>query len=199
MTELVPDYDNRLAYGIGLVFHPFGVAVITLLMVLRDIPVEESIRWTLLIAAILFVPLMVSLGLLRRQGQYVYQRRSRGTLYRVGWVSILVILLITVRFDAPKVLTVCMAALLVWVPLQSGINRWITKVSTHTAVVTGCVMGLLLLGQLDTFLLWGLAIMIIALTAWARVMTKNHTRLQVAMGIVTGGLPVLVTFPLLMR
>ncbi|HEX2619340.1 MAG TPA: phosphatase PAP2 family protein [Phototrophicaceae bacterium] len=198
MTELTPDSGNRIAYLIGLMFHPFVMAVLTLLIILSELPLQEGISWTLLISVILIIPLIIYLALRRRQGQYAYQRQMRGGVYRVGWISILVTLMLIHLLHAPDVLTACMAALAVWLPFQSSINRWITKVSTHTAVVTGCLTGLWLLGYLNRPLWQVLAITMIGLTAWARVVNKNHTPVQVMLGIMTGALPVLIVFPILM-
>jgi membrane-associated phospholipid phosphatase len=103
-----------------------------------------------------------------------------------------------VVLDAPLKLVACIAALLVWLPLQLIINTHVTKVSTHTAVVTGCMMGLLLLGELNSLLLAAGAVAVVVLTLWARVVTRHHTWQQVAMGILTGAIPVLIVFPLLL-
>ncbi len=198
MTDLVPDNRNRIAYLIGIVFHPFVIALPTLLAVLREMPVEQAASWTALILLVLVVPLAASLIFLRRQSKYAYQRRTRLPIYIVGWASILLCLTLTIILQAPIVLIACMAALALWIPLQFAINTWLTKISIHTAVITGCVIGLLLLGAFQSPILQLLAIAAIAITAWARMVTRNHTVEQVLLGIVTGALPVLLIFPLLL-
>jgi len=197
MTDIIPDNSNRLAYLLGLIFHPFVVAIVTLLIVLQDFSMGEAFTWTAVIGLVLIIPLMVAIRYQRRQERYTYQRQSRSPLYAVGWVSVAVALALTILFDAPHVLRACLASLLVWAPLQAWINARYTKVSTHVAVVTGCVTGVLFLGHLDTPLLLIAAPGVIALTAWARIITRNHTPLQVILGVFTGAIPVLVTFPVL--
>lgn len=198
MTDLVPDNRNRIAYLIGIVFHPFVIALPTLLVLLREIPIEQALSWTALILLVLVIPLAASLIFLRRRGKYAYQRRTRLPIYVTGWTSILLCLVLTVVLQAPKVLVACMAALALWIPLQFAINTWLTKISIHTAVITGCAIGLLLFGTFQSPILQLLAIAAIAITAWARMVTRNHTVEQVILGIVTGAVPVLLIFPLLL-
>jgi hypothetical protein len=198
VTDLVPDNRNRIAYAISIVFHPFVIALPTLLAVLREMPVELALSWTALILLVLVVPLAASLIFLRQRGKYAYQRRTRLPIYLVGWTSILLCLALTVALQAPKVLVACMAALALWIPLQFAINTWITKISIHSAVITGCVIALWLLGAFPSLIFQLLAVIAIAMTAWARMVTRNHTVEQVLLGIVTGGVPVLLVFPILL-
>ena len=68
--------------------------------------------------------------------------------------------------------------------LQAIINARLTKISAHTAVVTGILTALLLMGDLNSpFLITG-AVGMVTATAWARVVTGHHTVLQVSLGIV---------------
>ena len=197
MTDIIPDNTNPIANTIGLLFHPFVVAVVTLPLVLYPLPLTEVVTWTLVIAALIIGPVAVSVIFLQKRQKYTYQRRARGGIYLVGWTSVAVSLLSVILLDGPHILRACMAALLVWVPLQAAINARITKVSTHVAVVTGCVTALFMLGILNQPVSWIAAVFVIAATAWARITTRNHTLTQVALGVFTGMLPVLVTFPVL--
>jgi membrane-associated phospholipid phosphatase len=86
----------------------------------------------------------------------------------------------------------------IWLPLQRFVNQRYTKVSTHTGVITACVLGLTLSGHLNTPLAYFLGAMVIVLTSWARIETHNHTRSQVVLGIIVGAIPVLITFPTLL-
>ncbi|GAB4531509.1 MAG: hypothetical protein OHK0046_52300 [Anaerolineae bacterium] len=194
-----PDYTNRLAYLLGRLLHPFVVAIITLLIVLRQVPFSEAVLWTGLIGSVLIIPLAVMIVVMQRRQQYTYQRQVRGPLYALGWLSIVLCLVLTLALNAPTVLVACMAALLVWVPLQAFINARFTKVSTHVAVVTGCAVGVLLLEPRVSVPGLLITVVLIGSTAWARIVTRHHTATQVALGILTGALPVLVTFPLLLR
>ena len=82
------------------------------------------------------------------------------------------------------------------VKIHAGCNM-IGRNSGHvfTAVVSGCFTGLLVLGKLDSTALIATGLAIIALTIWARIVTKNHTPLQVTLGLVVGAGSVLVVFP----
>lgn len=203
MTEPVldpaPDYRNRFAHLVGLIFHPFVVPIPTLLLLLRPLPRPEAHGWTALILVILITPVGLTLLLLARRGKYVYQRDVRGPLYVLGWTSVLTCLLLTLVLNAPRMLVACMATLAVWLPLQSAINQRFTKVSIHVAVITGCLLGLLLTGALESLWVRIAAVLAIYLTAWARMVTRNHTLAQVGLGILLGAIPVLLVFPLLLR
>lgn len=199
MVDRVPDYRNRLAHLISIVFHPFVIALPTMLVVLRNVPPDRAVYWSLLIILILVVPLAACLFILRQRGKYSYQRKTRLPLYLVAWASILICLVVTAVFHAPLILVACMTALAIWVPLQFAINTWVTKISIHTAVITGCVLALLLLNTFTSPVLQLVALGPIPATAWARMVTRNHTGGQVLLGIFTGAMPVLVVFPLLLN
>ena len=66
------------------------------------------------------------------------------------------------------------------------------------AVVAGCGMGLLFLGRLDNIFLLAFTLVIVIVTVWSRVVTKNHTVTQVLMGLLVGGGSVVLVFPLLL-
>jgi hypothetical protein len=198
VTELTPTHENRVAVIIGLLFHPYSVAIVTLLILLRAMPTGEALLWILLVFGGLIAPLIIYTALRRRLEKYVYQRTERGGIYLVGWIGVVTILIITIIANAPRILVICIASLAIWLPLQRFINQRFTKVSTHTGVITACVLGLMLSGHIDTPVGYFLGIIVIGLTAWARIETRNHTRSQVLLGILIGAIPVLITFPILL-
>ncbi len=196
MTEMIPDNRNRFAYAVSVIFHPLTIGVLTMLAVVREMPLNVALMWGGLLLAILFGPLIVLVKVLEGRGEYVFQREVRRPLYLVGGASLLVCLALTLMFDAPDVLVACMLALAVWVPLQFAINSLFTKISIHTAVISGCFTALVVLGVLNSPPLIGFAVGAVLLTAWSRIVTRNHTVAQVALGILVGALPVLIVFPL---
>lgn len=198
MVEPIPNYRNRFAYWMGRVFHPYLICIPTLAVVLSGLPFRQALGWVTLIVAVLVTPLLVAGQLLRMQDRFLYQRTARTPIYITFWASLIGCLMLLVVLEAPLKLVACIVALLVWLPLQLVINTHVTKVSTHTAVVTGCMMGLLLLGELNSVLLAAGAVAVVVLTLWARVVTRHHTWQQVAMGVLTGALPVLIVFPILL-
>ncbi len=199
MNDILPDNRNPWAKLIGFIFHPALVGAPTLLTILSDMSLAESIRWIGLMLGVLLIPNILLQVVLQRKGRFVYQRQTRLPMYSVGWVSVLVCLMILIGLSAPRVLIACLLALLVWIPFQLFINQMLTKISIHVAVISGCLTGLLVLNKLESPILKLLAIVIVVLTAWARIKTKNHTRLQVVLGAVVGCLPVLIVFPLVLR
>jgi len=198
MTDPIPDHRNRLAYGLGRLFHPYLIAVPTLAAVLADLSLEETFFWMAIVVAILILPLVVTTTFLRRRQRYVYQRATRTPIYLTFWASLLVCIGILTTLRAPVTLLAGILALALWLPLQLLINAYITKVSTHAAVASGCMTGLLLLGKLDHPLLLLSALAVVGLTLWARVATRNHTPQQVIMGTFTGSIAVLIVFPLIL-
>lgn len=199
MNDILPDNRNSVAKIVGLVFHPAIVGAPTLLAILSEMTLIESLGWIGLMLTLLLVPNIVLQIILQQKGRFVYQRQTRLPMYIVGWCSVLICLLILVLLNAPRVLVACLLALLVWIPFQLTINQTLTKISIHVAVISGCLTGLLVLNKLDSLELKLVALIILFLTAWARIKTKNHTMLQVTLGAVVGCLPVLVVFPLVLR
>lgn len=199
MTDPVPDHRNRFAYALGRLFHPYLIAVVTLGAVLADLSFGEAVFWMTLVVTILILPLVVTTTLLRRRQRYVYQRATRTPIYLTFWVSLLVCIGILISLRAPMTLLAGILALTLWIPLQLLINTYVTKVSTHAAVASGCMTGLLLLGKLNHPMLVLSALVVVGLTLWARVTTRNHTVRQVIMGTLTGATAVLIVFPLVLR
>ena len=103
--------------------------------------------------------------------------------------------MLVLLLEGPKEMAVCMAALAIWLPLQLIINHTITKISAHTAVASGCFTALFLFDKLNPLAII-IGIFIILLIAWARLQTKNHTMLQVVLGILVAGGSALIAFPL---
>lgn len=196
-TELVPDNSNRLAYWIGRIFHPYLVCIPTVFVVLNDLPLHSAVAWSALVLIVVLGPGIVLVALLQRREQWIYLRRVRGPVYTLVWLSVLSCLLILLWLDAPDVLTACIAALTLWVPLQLFINEYITKVSTHAAVLAACITGLWWLGKLGSPILQAVMVVITGVTLWSRYTTKNHTIPQLLLGLVVGSGSVLLTFALL--
>lgn len=197
-TEIVPDNSNRIAYWIGRIFHPYFVCIPTVFVVLNDLPWQMAIAWSALVLIVVLGPGIALVALLRYRGRWIYLRQVRGPVYTLVWLSVLFCLLILQLFDAPHVLTACIAALAVWVPLQLLANEYITKISTHAAVLAACITGLLWMGKLASPILQASMLVITGATLWSRYTTKNHTIPQLLLGLVAGSGSVLLTFPLVL-
>ncbi len=198
MIDPVPNSRNRLAYWVGQLFHPYFIGIPTLAAVLSDAPLTQALGWLVLVVGILLPPLILMGFLLKRRERFLYQRATRTPIYLTFWGSLLVCLVILAVLNAPTTLIACIVALILWLPLQLAINTYVTKVSTHAAVMAGCMIGLFLLEKLNHPLLLFGAVAAVALTLWARVVTRNHTPHQVLMGLLAGVVPVLIVFQLML-
>ena len=197
--DVTPDNTNKLAYLMGRIFHPYLICIPTVFILLGDMPMGEAAKWALLVLSIILTPLiLVSAYMEMRHRRYIYQRSTRGPIYVVFFLSVLICLALLVIFNAPRILIACFVTLVIWAPIQLLINRYVTKISTHTGVVAACSTGLLLAGKLNHPVLLVLMIVIAVATLWSRVETKNHTVSQVIMGFLVGALAVLIVFPLIL-
>lgn len=194
MRDVTPDPRNRVAVAIGQILHPFLLPIPTMLAILSDLPFAEALKWSALVLGMIVLPGAALVVYSERRDRPLYRRAVRNPLYGVGWGFILLCLVVLLVLHAPPVVTACVGALTVWMPLQGLINRYVTKVSGHTAVAASCFTMLLMLGKLaNPFILITMATLVV-LTLWARVETQHHTLTQVLMGLVVGALPVLIVF-----
>ncbi len=198
MSDVIPDQSNRFAVIVGKVLHPYFLPIPTILAIMAGLPLGEVIKWAVIVIAITLLPGMAYAAFLQFQGHQLYRRQTRGPLYLVGWLSVSVCLVVVFLFDAPRTLVACVAALVVWLPLQWAVNHWVTKVSAHGAVATGCFVALILLGKIGNVFIGLLLLLCVIITLWARVVTRNHTITQVLLGVAVGAIPVLVVFPWLL-
>jgi hypothetical protein len=196
MNEGIPDNSNRLAYWLGMLFHPASIMLVTLYLLLDELPLADSLLWIALIAGMILIPGFSVIAFLKRKERHSYQRSSRAPIYLTAWLSVVLALALLWFLKAPQILFICLTTLALWLPVQLGINHFFTKISTHLAVISGCVMALLLVGDLSGVVEISLGIIVIVLTAWARWVTKNHSIIQVSLGILVGSGMVLLIFPL---
>lgn len=192
MSDVAPHNQNPLGYILGYVFHPFVIFIPALVIVLKGIPFFTAVGWVAFIAAIILIPLNLTILWERRREKYLYQRHTRHSLYVVFWLSMLCAILIGAVLDGPRRLIFALLCMWIWVALQFLVNLAYTKISGHTAIIATIVGGLLALGELDTPLLIILAFGAVAATGWARIVTGNHTREQVILGILVSSGAVLI-------
>lgn len=193
-NDVIPDNSKRIAYWLGVIFHPYLICIPTLFAVLSDLTLDQIVLWTLIILGVFVLPNAALVFYMRRRGKHTYQRSSRTPIYVLGLITLLLCLALLVVFDGPRVLLICIVALLIWIPIQLAINNLFTKISTHMAVVSGCAMALFIMGKLNHPLLLVSILLVTILTGWARIQTKNHTKLQVILGCLVGGGVVAVVF-----
>lgn len=197
VTDPVPHNGNRLGYWLGIIFHPFTVFIPALVVVLKDTEPLAAVGWVAFMAAIILVPALTLIHLARRRGRYTYQRGMRHPLYLVFWAGMVLCMGLAAILHAPERLVFSLLALVIWGALQAVINARLTKISAHTAVVTGILTALFLMGDLDSPLLMIGAVGIVCATAWARVVTGHHTVGQVSLGIVVSTAAVAAAYALM--
>jgi hypothetical protein len=195
MSEMIPDNSNRLAYCLGILLHPASIMLVTLYLLLDELPLADSLLWIALIAGMILVPGFMVISFLKRKERHSYQRSSRAPIYLTAWLSVVLALGLIWFLNAPQILIICLTTLALWLPLQLAINYFFTKISAHLAVISGCFTALLLLGDLSGAVLISVGIIVIGLTAWARLATKNHSLLQVILGILVRTGIVFLVFP----
>lgn len=197
MSDLMPDTSNRFATAVGRILHPFLLPIPTTLAILSDLPFGEALLWSAMVLGMIVLPVALLTAHSERTNRPIYKRMVRSRLYAIGWGLILLCLLVLLILNAPRVVIACVGALAVWIPLQWTINRYVTKISAHAAVAVGCFTGLLMLGKLANPVILIVLTVLVILTLWARVVTRNHTLTQVILGVLVGALPVLVVFPVI--
>lgn len=126
------------------------------------------------------------------EDRYVGAKRPRLIVLTFIIASVAAGLLVLIEFGAPGELTGYFGCMLGSVAVLAAITT-VWKISIHCAVAAGSVTILtLLLGP------WLLpAYLLVALTAWSRVVLKDHTTAQVVAGSVLGALASAVTYAII--
>jgi membrane-associated phospholipid phosphatase len=128
----------------------------------------------------------------RWEDRYVGAKRPRLIVLTFITVSVATGLIVLIGFGAPGELTGYLGCMLGSVALLAAITT-IWKISIHCAVASGSVTILTLL-----FGPWLVpAYLLVALTAWSRVVLKDHTSAQVIAGSVLGALAGIATYAII--
>jgi membrane-associated phospholipid phosphatase len=130
----------------------------------------------------------------RWDDRYVGAKRARLVVLAFITASVAAGLAVLAGFGAPGELTGYVACMLGSVALLAAITT-VWKVSIHCAVASGSVTMLALL--FGPWLAPGY--LLVALTAWSRVVLKDHTAAQVIAGSVLGAAAALVTYAVIPR
>ncbi|MFE2727691.1 hypothetical protein [Kitasatospora sp. NPDC059327] len=167
------------------------IAMLPLLGVLRY--GWEGLGWAAFAA--LFAAVVPTLFIRRgiRKGtledRHVGHRQRRLTVIPFIMGSVLISFAVMLRLDAPADLTAMVLAMFASLIPILVITVW-WKVSVHTAVASGAVVCLAVaLGPW-----WLLLGPLVALIAWSRVVLRDHTTAQTAVGAVVGALTAGLTF-----
>jgi len=109
------------------------------------------------------------------------RREQRPKILAIGVVSVAVGLVVLSWMQAPRAVFALLAAMTVGGVVSLAISTF-WEISMHAAAAAGTVACLTVL--VDPW--WLMAVPVIALTGWARVVLRDHTAAQVCVGAVVG-------------
>jgi len=128
----------------------------------------------------------------RWEDRYVGAKRPRLIVLTFITLSVTAGLIVLIGLGAPGELTGYLGCMLGSVAVLAAITT-VWKISIHCAVASGSVMILTLL-----FGPWLVpAYLLVGLTAWSRVVLKDHTAAQVVAGSVLGALAGIATYAII--
>ncbi len=137
----------------------------------------------------------ISRGVRRGQwdDRYVGAKRARLIVLAFLIASVAAGLALMVGLGAPGELTGYFGCMLGSVAVLAGITT-VWKISIHCAVAAGSVT---MLALLFGSLVIAPGCLLVALTAWSRVVLKDHTTAQVMIGSVLGAVAAVVTYAII--
>ena len=186
---------KRIANLTSNILNPFLVSLVLILLLSfkSTSSILDGVKWSLILIALSILPVFSFITYLVRsqrvEGFFVRIRKQRTKIYLLAGVCAGVAYVIFRCFEAPLVLVATCIVGLSAVVLFMGINLW-WKISLHTAFVTALVTILIILyGSIAA-----IAIVLVALIAWARIELKHHSLAQVAAGALLAALIVVMVF-----
>ncbi len=185
-----PDYSNRLAYFLSMIFHPYIVFIPPAVISLGF----EGFLWALVVGMVVVIPIAITVLIQKRSNRFVYQREARAPLFIVGWLAVIVCFALVTALNAPPTIRTGTFVIILWTPLQFLINTFVTKASIHSSLMAISFTGLWSLGYLSNPIIFTLALLLVIAVAWARKVTRNHTTIQVILGLLTGTVTTLIAF-----
>ena len=188
--------DRSLAGKVSYLLEPKNWIIATTLAVGWRAEGARGVAWGAVAAIFAGVlPMMfISRGVRagRWDDRYVGAKRARLIVLLFIVASVAVGLTLLVGFGAPAELSGYLACMLGSVAVLAAITT-VWKISIHCAVAAGSVTILALLaGPWVTP-----AYLLVALTAWSRVVLKDHTTAQVIAGSVLGAVAAIVTYAII--
>lgn len=176
--------QDRFAEGISNIFHPFVVAIPTMViaMVRQGTSLRSALFWTILAVCVVIVPMLFLIYRGVRSGRYsdasISIREQRRGLYVAAVILFAFLLAILIWGKAPTILLACLVSALAATVIAAFINHQFTKLSLHSVGMAGYTTVLLL-----TAPALGIAMALFALlVGWARMRLNHHTPLQILIG-----------------
>ncbi len=189
---------KRVANLTSSILNPFLVSLVALLLLVFESTssILDALRWALISMALSILPVFLVTVYLVRNGRldavFTNVRGQRTKIYVLAGLCAVVGCIILTYLRAPSILVAAFIAGLSAIVLFMCINLW-WKISLHTAIVAASVTVLVMLYG------WIAAgtVVLVPLTAWARVELKHHSLAQAATGaLLAASIVVVVFYPL---
>ncbi|MFM2308204.1 MAG: hypothetical protein RLY87_324 [Chloroflexota bacterium] len=190
---LVPtDNIDRIALLLSKIFSPlFGFIGGYSIAVLGAEDQRAVLGWALLAMSIQIVPVLILYRIRLRQGRYsdpdMSKRSDRTEVYILGAVSMLTAVLVMRYYGAPASITQLAASFFCIGAACGVINVW-WKISMHASAIAAVATIATMQSRSLGIVFW----MVVAVVAWSRLHTRNHTPGQVAAGTILATMVVYV-------
>ncbi len=177
------------------IFNPFLVSlvVIVLLSFESTSSISETIKWALILIAVIILPVFSVIVYLthkrKLEGIFVNVRRQRNKIYLLASICTVTSCILLLYFEAPLVLIATFVAGLCAIIVFMGINLF-WKISLHTAFAAASVTILTILFGSS----WAVTTMLLPPIAWARIELGHHSIAQTVTGALLAVLIVVVVF-----
>lgn len=179
-----PTRREQVARRVSMVFHPFIVAPLAIVLVLRldGVSLWSALAWSAICAMLVVLPAVVYLTYKLARHQYtdadISVREHRYGMYAFGSVCMALCFLTLLWLEAPEPLLAILGAGLLTTITFGVMTRFWTKVSVHAGVVSMATVAV-------SFYSWWLGI-IFALCAfavsWSRLVLRRHTLGEILLG-----------------
>lgn len=186
---------KRIANLVSNILNPFLVspAVILLLSFEATSSIFDALKWSLILIVLSLLPVYsVIIYLVRNrrvEGFSINVRKQRTKVYLLAGVCAGISCVILRYFGAPPLLIATAVAGFSAVVVFLFFNLW-WKISVHTAFVAVSVAILIILyGWIAV-----VAVLLVPLTAWARIELEHHSLTQVITGTLLGASIVVAVF-----
>lgn len=180
---------------INTIFSPFLVAPFTIFLVAnKNYGYLSSLLITLITTSILtfptFITALIALKLKLITNLHIKKQKQRMPFFIVAILSVVITIFVYNYLNYSTFLIKTIYSVFITLTMCFAINKF-TKISLHTAAITGSVMALFL--TYNNYLI--LFIFATAfLVGYVRIKTKNHTITQVLLGFVISALITTLVF-----
>ena len=186
---------KRLARLISDILNPFLVsfAITVLLAFEATSSTADAVRWASISVALSVLPIFIVVVYLVRRKKldsiFVNPRHQRNRIYSLASALAVIDCIVLFYLEAPELLRVIFVAGLVAIIIFMVINRF-WKISLHTAFVAASVSVLIIVyGAAGAW-----SAVLLPLVTWARIETRLHSPMQVAVGALLAAAIVVVVF-----